>query len=73
MPSLDPEQRSAQARRAVQVRWENDTEGIDKYIDKLTRRAAALTIEQRARLRLLADAAAVYDYSGDAGCGRLEP
>jgi hypothetical protein len=44
---------SEQARALAQRRWEHDNQGLDEYIDRLVKRAPALTVEQRDRLALL--------------------
>jgi hypothetical protein len=47
--TLSPEQ----ARDLAQKRWQHDNQGLDEYIDKLVKRAPALTQDQRDRLATL--------------------
>ena len=46
-------QRSEHARQMAKARWSRDPQGLDEYIDRLVRRAPALTQSQRDRLALL--------------------
>jgi hypothetical protein len=47
--TLSPEQARVLARR----RWEHDNQGLDEYIDRLVKRAPALSDEQKAKLALV--------------------
>jgi hypothetical protein len=42
-----------QARELSRTRWAHDNQGLDEYIDRLVKRAPALTNAQRDRLALL--------------------
>jgi hypothetical protein len=44
---------SDEARALSRRRWNKDPESLDKHIDKLVKRAPALTPDQRAKLALL--------------------
>jgi len=49
---------SDRARELAQRRWQHDGQGLDEYIDRIVKRAPALTPAQRARLALLLHPAA---------------
>ena len=44
---------SDRARELAQRRWQHDGQGLDEYIDRIVKRAPALTPAQRERLALL--------------------
>jgi hypothetical protein len=44
---------SDRARELAQRRWQHDSQGLDEYIDRIVKRAPALTPAQRERLALL--------------------
>jgi hypothetical protein len=44
---------SDRARELAQRRWQHDGQGLDEYIDRIVKRAPALTPAQRHRLALL--------------------
>ncbi len=44
---------SDRARELAKRRWQHDGQGLDEYIDRIVKRAPALTPAQRARLALL--------------------
>lgn len=41
------------ARELARRRWQHDAQGLDEYIDRIVKRAPALTSAQRDRLALL--------------------
>jgi hypothetical protein len=41
------------ARELAMRRWQHDSQGLDEYIDRIVKRAPALTPAQRERLALL--------------------
>ena len=41
------------ARELAHRRWQHDAQGLDEYIDRIVKRAPALTAEQRGRLAVL--------------------
>ena len=49
---------SDRARELAERRWQHDSQGLDEYIDRIVKRAPALTPAQRARLALLLHPAA---------------
>jgi hypothetical protein len=44
---------SDRARELAKRRWQHDGQGLDEYIDRIVKRAPALTPAQRERLALL--------------------
>jgi hypothetical protein len=44
---------SDRARELAQRRWQHDSQGLDEYIDRIVKRAPALTPAQREKLALL--------------------
>jgi len=54
---------SDRARELAERRWQHDSQGLDEYIDRIVKRAPALTPAQRERLALLLHPGAGEDAS----------
>jgi hypothetical protein len=49
---LTPEQVSENNKRAIEIRWKQDQQGLARHVDQIVKRATALTEDQRSRLAL---------------------